>query len=108
MSAVDPGRVTQDTPFSHIDETFPPATPVRNVPRCDPGDNPQDDLAQAFVVTRPGDSVVFFDGNNFTTNTFVRAGRPDALGDLSPTVPALVRAALEAARGDSMGSVKKC
>ncbi len=85
--------------FVQSHDECPPATPVRNVPRCDPGDNPQDDLAQAFVVTRPGDSVVFFDGNNFTTNTFVRAGRPDALGDLSPTVPALVRAAEEAARG---------
>jgi hypothetical protein len=41
----------------------------------------QPDLVYAFVLTRDSDSVVFFDGNNWTTDTFVRAGRTDALGD---------------------------
>ena len=39
------------------------------------------DLAHAFIVTRDEDSAVFFDGNHWTSESFVRSGRADALGD---------------------------
>ena len=42
--------------------------------------------AQAFILTRPGPSVVFFDGNNPDSSNFVQAGRVDALGDLDSDV----------------------
>lgn len=41
--------------------------------------------AYAFTLTRVGHSVVFFDGNNFTSSSFVKPGRVDALGELSST-----------------------
>lgn len=43
----------------------------------------QPNLAYAFILTRPGDAVVFFDGNNPDPRSFVQPGRPDALGELS-------------------------
>jgi len=46
----------------------------------------QPNLAYAFILTRPGDAVVFFDGNNPDARNFVQPGRPDALGDLGSTV----------------------
>lgn len=46
----------------------------------------QPNLAYAFVLTRVGDSVVFFDGNNPDPRSFVQPGRPDALGDLGSRV----------------------
>jgi hypothetical protein len=47
--------------------------------------------ALAFILTRPGPSVVFFDGNNPDTTNFVKEGRIDSLGDLdSPVVTDLV------------------
>lgn len=46
----------------------------------------QPNAAYAYIMTRVGHSVVFYDGNNFNPNTFVRPGRPDALGELSSTV----------------------
>jgi hypothetical protein len=85
--------------FVQSHDECPPGTPVRDVSNCVPGDKPQDDLAQAFILMRPGDSVVFFDGNNFTDSTFVRAGRPDALGDLQDVAVRLVRATEDLARG---------
>ena len=71
--------------------------------RCFPNaGNP--DLVYAFVLTRAGDSTVFFDGNNWTNQSFVRSGRPDALGDSfnggpQTVVPTLVNAHRRAARG---------
>lgn len=59
----------------------------------------QEDIALAFVLTRPGDAVVFFDGNNFDPKGWVRGGRPDALGDLGTTVQTLVRIHNHYARG---------
>jgi len=50
----------------------------------------QEELAFAFILTRPGDSVIFFDGNNFDTKSWVAAGRPDALGDLDQTITRLL------------------
>ncbi len=48
--------------------------------RCFPqAGNP--DLIYAFLLTRDADATVFFDGNNWTNQSFVRSGRPDALGD---------------------------
>ena len=86
--------------FLQSHDECPPSTSVRNVPQCDPmGYTSQEDVIQAFLAMRVGDSVVFFDGNNFTTDTFVRAGRSDALGDGRPTVPVLVRAHAAAGRG---------
>lgn len=76
-----------------------PSVSVRNTPNCLPAATNHEDLLQAYLTMRVGDSVVYFDGNNFTEATFVRAGRPDALGDLSPLVPALVRASHDTARG---------
>jgi hypothetical protein len=53
-------------------------------------DSPPPDLqanaAYAFILTRPGDSVVFFDGNNPDRLNFVQPGRSDALGELGSTV----------------------
>jgi glycosidase len=46
----------------------------------------QPNTAHAFTLTRVGHSVVFYDGNNFNPNTFVKPGRLDALGELSSTV----------------------
>ncbi|MEW5852746.1 MAG: alpha-amylase family glycosyl hydrolase [Myxococcota bacterium] len=85
--------------FIQSHDECPPGTPVRNVPNCIPGENPQDDLAQAFITMRPGDSVVYFDGNNFTESTFVRAGRVDALGDFQDAIVKIVRATEDGARG---------
>ena len=41
----------------------------------------QADLIYAFILTRDADGTVFFDGNNWTHQSFVRSGRADALGD---------------------------
>lgn len=41
--------------------------------------------AYAYTLTRVGHSVVFYDGNNYNPNTFVKPGRVDALGELSST-----------------------
>ena len=59
----------------------------------------QEDLAFAFIMTRPGDCVVFFDGNNFDAKSWVSPGRPDALGDLDQTITALVQIHNHYARG---------
>lgn len=59
----------------------------------------QEELAFAFVLTRPGDAVVFFDGNNFDTKSWVAAGRADALGDISSTITTLVYIHNHYARG---------
>ena len=50
----------------------------------------QEELAFAFVLLRPGNAVVFFDGNNYDTKSWVAPGRADALGDLSTTLTKLV------------------
>ncbi|MEE2902750.1 MAG: alpha-amylase family glycosyl hydrolase [Myxococcota bacterium] len=42
--------------------------------------------AYAFIMTRVGHSVVFYDGNNFDPNSFVTPGRADALGELNSNV----------------------
>ncbi len=60
----------------------------------------QPNLAYAFIMTRPGDAVVFFDGNNPDPRDFVQPGRPDALGDLgSKEITDLVYIANHFARG---------
>jgi alpha-amylase len=46
----------------------------------------QANAAYAFTLTRVGDSVVFFDGNNKDPRDFVQPGRPDALGELGSDV----------------------
>jgi len=46
----------------------------------------QPNLAYAFIMTRPGDAVVFFDGNNPDPRSFVQPGRPDALGELGSKI----------------------
>ncbi len=46
----------------------------------------QPNPAYAYVMTRVGHSVVFYDGNHYTTSSFVTPGRLDALGELSSTV----------------------
>jgi alpha-amylase len=60
----------------------------------------QPNLAYAFILTRIGDAVVFFDGNNPDPRSFVQPGRPDALGDLgSRTITDLVYIHNHFARG---------
>ncbi len=59
----------------------------------------QEDLAFAFVLTRPGNAVVFFDGNNYDTKSWVAPGRADALGDIGSTVTTLVSIHNHYARG---------
>ena len=59
----------------------------------------QENLALAFVLTRPGDAVVFFDGNNPDPKSWVRPGRVDALGDLGSTITTLVDLHNRYARG---------
>ncbi len=58
-----------------------------------------EELAFAFVLTRPGDAVVFFDGNNFDPKGWVAPGRADALGDLDQTITTLVKIHNHYARG---------
>ncbi|MBK6689925.1 MAG: hypothetical protein IPG45_36000 [Deltaproteobacteria bacterium] len=56
--------------------------------------------AYAFVLTRVGHAVVFYDGNNYSSATFVKPGRPDALGELSSdTITTLLDARRRFARG---------
>ncbi|MFO0727447.1 MAG: alpha-amylase family glycosyl hydrolase [Myxococcota bacterium] len=51
----------------------------------------QANAAYAFILTRVGHSVVFFDGNNADPNDFVQPGRADALGELgSDTITRLI------------------
>ncbi len=62
------------------------------------------DLSHAFVLTRDADSAVFYDGNNWTSDSFVRSGRADALGETFSGSAQLelvttVRAARRIARG---------
>jgi hypothetical protein len=60
----------------------------------------QPNLAYAFIMTRPGDAVVFFDGGNPDARNFVQPGRPDALGDLgSRVITTLVDISNRFARG---------
>ncbi len=59
----------------------------------------QEDLAFAFVLTRPGDAVVFFDGNNYDAKSWVAPGRSDALGDGGDTITTLVSIHNHYARG---------
>jgi alpha amylase-like protein len=46
----------------------------------------QPNTAYAFIMTRVGSAVVFYDGNNYNPNTFVRPARVDAVGELGSTV----------------------
>ncbi len=46
----------------------------------------QPNTAYAFIMSRVGHSVVFYDGNNYSPRTFVQPGRVDALGELSSNV----------------------
>lgn len=74
--------------------------------RCFPsGGRP--DLVYAYVLTREADATVFFDGNRWTSQSFVRSGRPDGLvevagGETLAAVPTLVTAARRLARGTTL------
>lgn len=46
----------------------------------------QPNTAYAFIMSRVGHTVVFYDGNNYSPRTFVQPGRVDALGELSSNV----------------------
>lgn len=72
--------------------------------RCFPNGGKNADLVYAFILTRDADAAVFFDGNNWTNQSFVRSGRADALGDTffggpQLVVPRLVMAHKRIARG---------
>ena len=63
-----------------------------------------EDLANAFILTRDADGAVFYDGNNWTSLSFVRSGRADALADAwggvaRTTTTVLVDAVRRVARG---------
>ncbi|MCS6806390.1 MAG: alpha-amylase family glycosyl hydrolase [Acidobacteriota bacterium] len=60
-------------------------------------------LAHAWVLTRPGRPIVYFDGNNIPDDArtnFPRPGRTDALGEGSNLLRALIDFHNEFARGD--------
>jgi len=64
----------------------------------------QPDLIYSFVLTRDADAAVFYDGNRWTNESFVRTGRQDALGDTfggqrQETITKMVTAARRIARG---------
>jgi hypothetical protein len=64
----------------------------------------QPDLIYSFVVLRDADSAVFFDGNRWTNQSFVRSGRPDALpetfgGRRQEVISRIVTGARRVARG---------
>lgn len=60
----------------------------------------QANAAYAYILTRVGHSVVFYDGNNYDPNSFVTPGRADALGELnSETITTLVDIRNRFARG---------
>ena len=48
--------------------------------------NAQPNGAYAFIMTRVGHTVVFYDGNNHSNATFVEPGRVDALGEMNSDV----------------------
>lgn len=65
------------------------------------------DLVYAYILTREADAAVFFDGNRWTNQSFVRSGRPDGLvevaaGQTLAAVPTLVNAARRVARGTTL------
>ena len=60
----------------------------------------QPNTAYAYVMSRVGHSVVFYDGNHYTTDSFVTPGRLDALGELgSDTITKLIDIRRRFARG---------
>jgi len=62
--------------------------------------NAQANSAYAYILTRVGHSVVFYDGNNYDANSFVTPGRGDALGEMnSETITTLVDVRNRFARG---------
>ncbi|MBL8061205.1 MAG: hypothetical protein JNK63_10890 [Chthonomonas sp.] len=68
----------------------------------DDGPPTSNNLAEAFVLGRPGRSMVYYDGNNITPGDwghFPRPGRFDALGNGGDTVTKLVSTAARFARG---------
>lgn len=65
-----------------------------------PAPGQQPDPAYAFITSRVGHAVVFFDGNNSNPETFVQNGRIDALGELgSDTILQLIDLRKRFARG---------
>jgi len=64
-----------------------------------PAPGAQPNGAYAFALTRVGHSVVFYDGNNFNTATFVQPGRIDALGEGGDTITSLLDIRRRFARG---------
>ncbi len=65
-----------------------------------PAPGQQPDPAYAFITSRVGHAVVFFDGNNSSTETFVQNGRVDALGELgSNTITKMLDIRRRFARG---------
>ena len=60
-----------------------------------------ENLAYAFLLTRAGQPIVYFDGNNLAVgSSFPKAGRTDALGEGDDFTARLVNAHNEYARGD--------
>ncbi|MCC7073452.1 MAG: hypothetical protein IT383_19225 [Deltaproteobacteria bacterium] len=75
--------------------------------RCFPSGGGRPDLVYAYVLTRDADAAVFFDGNRWTSQSFVRSGRPDGLVEVAggatlAAVPTLVSAARRMARGSTL------
>ena len=71
----------------------------------DDGPPTSNNLAEAFVLGRPGRTKVYYDGNNITPGDwghFPRPGRFDALGNGGDTVTKLVSTAARFARGYSV------
>ena len=62
-----------------------------------------ENLAYALLLTRPGQPVAYFDGNNlFTGNEFPKSGRTNALGEGDDATVRLVEAHREYARGNAV------
>lgn len=61
--------------------------------------NLQENAALAYILTIPGDAVMYFDGNNKDPKVWVNAGRSDALGDLDNVATSLVYLHNHYARG---------
>lgn len=75
--------------------------------RCFPAGGGRPDLVYAYLLTREADAAVFFDGNRWTSQSFVRSGRPDGLVEVAggatlAALPTLVNAARRVARGSTL------
>jgi alpha-amylase len=79
-----------------------PQTGVGFVQSHDNGPPTSNNLAHAFLLTRPGSAIVYYDGNNQNPNDysqFPRPGRFDSLGNASDGTLRMVDARYRFARG---------